>query len=312
MASGITISKRENDAEVLSPSNALCGESQIPTIAVSTEERPVTEGSPYSRQTLYKRADVARALRWYMATDVLGLVLAFFCAWSVAQAINIHVLGRPEGLQNSVFDAFHVTQFVLLAAGIILWFENAGHYSVRTNARTEARRVAGALCFAMLVDGFIVFAAKEDVSRLWLMLGWMLAVPVILALREIYRTLQRRFGAWQIRAMLVGNGRAAEDALKVIRSHKALGYEVKAHVKDVNEAFAKAGESWENLCAVYGVDHIVIALDGADMAKAELPLAQLMREKVPFSIAPPLRRLAACGVLPHYFFNHDILLMTRV
>ena len=40
-------------------------------------------------------------------------------------------------------------------------------------------------------------------------------------------------------------------------------------------------------------------------------MAQLMREAIPFSVSPPLRHLPVLGMEPHYFFNHDVMLMTR-
>lgn len=84
-----------------------------------------------------------------------------------------------------------------------------------------------------------------------------------------------------------------------------------AQIADLPGAFRQAGESWARLCAAHGAQYVIIALDGPALAKAELSLAQLMRENVPFSVAPPLRNIPVFGMMPQYFFNHDVMLMTR-
>lgn len=199
----------------------------------------------------------------------------------------------------------------LLAAGVVLWFENAGHYRVRMPFWQETKKVAETLVFAMIIDGFLQFAVKEDFSRLWLMSSWMFSGMCVVLLRQGCRALQRRRGLWQVPVLLIGGGATAEDARAALRSETGLGFEIKARIKDLPRAFAQAGESWEGLCAHYEADYVVIALDGQDLAKAELPLAQLMRENVPFSICPPLRHLPVQGMTSHYFFNHEVMLLTH-
>jgi len=134
---------------------------------------------------------------------------------------------------------------------------------------------------------------------------------LVVALRVLYRRILVRQKRWQIPTLLVGSGATAEDASAALKSEPGLGYDIVAQVKDLPQMFQRAGESWEQLCAMYGADYVVIALDGLDLAKAELSLAQLMRENVPFSVSPPLRHMPVFGMVPHYFFNHDVMLMTR-
>ncbi len=279
--------------------------------ALFAETRSVAEARPYVQQTLYQRKDVTKPLRWFMATDILALMIAFITAWVLAQAVNLHVMGRLDGLQIGATDGLHVVQFLMLTAGVILWFENTGHYHLRMPLWMEAKRIMTTIGFAMLVDGFLLFASKQDFSRLWLMAGWVFAAIGVLALRTLYRTLRRWQGSWKVRAMLVGGGVAADQVREVLRVEKSLGLDVKVQVENVAEAFEQAGESWEKMCALYGADYIVVALEGAELAKAELPLAQLARENVPYSLSSPARLPSLFSKTPHYFFNHDVMLMTR-
>jgi Undecaprenyl-phosphate galactose phosphotransferase WbaP len=258
-----------------------------------------------------KRRDFAAQLRWFIVTDALALLLGFVFAWALAADINLAYWGRTTFNPFDQGDGLRIVQFLMIAAGVMLWFEHTGHYSVRMPSWLEAKKLIGALGVAMMIDGFLQFAAKQDFSRLWLISGWIFSGVVLIALRKAFRSQRIRGGRWQVPTLLIGNGATAEDARAALKSEPGLGYNIVGQVADLPNMFRRAGESWEELCAAYGADYVMIALDGPDLAKAELSLAQLMRENVPFSVLPPLRHMPVFGMVPHYFFNHDVMLMTR-
>jgi undecaprenyl-phosphate galactose phosphotransferase len=253
------------------------------------------------------RRDSAKPLRWFMVTDVVALLLGFVFAWGLAAVVNKVFLDR-----NVISDGtLRLAQFLIIATGVVLWFEHKSHYRVRRPFWMEAKNIAGTLSFAMIVDGFLQFTAKQDFSRLWLISGWVVAAFGIVALRGLMRSLLQRHGTWEVPTLLVGGGATAEDARAALKSEPGLGYKITAQVQDLSRAFEKAGQSWEELCAAHGADYIVIALDGEDLAHAGGAMAQLIRENVPFSVSPPLRNLPVLGMAPHYFFNHDVMMLTR-
>ncbi|MES2983750.1 MAG: undecaprenyl-phosphate galactose phosphotransferase WbaP [Pseudomonadota bacterium] len=249
-------------------------------------------------------------LRGYLATDMLALLAGFLCSWSMAALINSLYYGREMASPFYGMTSMRAIGLLSVAAITLVWFQHKGHYRVRMNFWLELKNVITALTIAMLVDGFLQFAAKNEFSRLWLMSGWMFACVGILAMRGLYRALLRRSGHWRVATMLVGNGQTAADTSAALQSETGLGYDITARIANLPEAFLMAGRSWERLCAEHEVDYVVIALDGTEFDQATQPIAQLTRDSVPFSISPPRRHLPVLDMVPQYFFSHDVKLLT--
>jgi Undecaprenyl-phosphate galactose phosphotransferase WbaP len=256
-----------------------------------------------------QRRNFNRLLNWYVPTDVLALLLGFVCAWGLAEIINSAFFARSlEMSRVSQFTSLRLAQFIVITTGVVLWFQHTDHYRIRMPFWLECEKIMGTLGFAMMADGFWQFVGKQDFSRLWLTSSWVIAAVFIIALRSMLRAYLRRAGRFQVRTLLVGAGKTAAHTRDALMSDPGFGYEITAQIKDVS---AVAGKSWEALYVAYGVDHIILALDGQDLAAAERSLAQLARESVPFSVVPPLNTLPVHGMVSQYFFNHDIMLMTR-
>lgn len=255
------------------------------------------------------RANVNAKLRGYVLTDMFAMTVGYICALGVASLINAIFIGYDLGPVVGL-DTGRVAGLALVAAAVLVWFQHKGHYRVRMNFWSESKTVVSAMAVAMLVDGFLQFAAKNDFSRLWLMSGWMFAAAAMLVLRALYRRNMRHRGIWQISTLLVGNGRTATDTRAAIQSEPGLGYNIVAQIDNLPEAFLMAGRSWDRLCNQYGADYVVIALDGTEFDLAAQSIAQLTRESVPFSISPPRHNLPVLDMTPQYFFSHDIKLLT--
>jgi undecaprenyl-phosphate galactose phosphotransferase len=258
----------------------------------------------------WKPFDVAKQLHWYMILDAFALALAFACAWGIATFLNLHFLDRPLIPPQSGEDTHRFIQYLIIAGVVIFNLERGGHYRMRKPFWLETKNILYTSSIALIVDGFLQFAARADFSRMGLVLSWFLAALLIIAFRSAFRAYMRRTGRWQISALLIGNGSVAEDALRAIQSEPNLGYVMTAQVADLPKTFHDADQSWENIRARFQVDFILIALDGMELARAEEPIAQLMREGVPFSVSPPMRNMPVLGMIPQYFFSHDVMLLT--
>ncbi|MDD3288221.1 MAG: undecaprenyl-phosphate galactose phosphotransferase WbaP [Alphaproteobacteria bacterium] len=257
------------------------------------------------------RRGVTKALRWFIAVDATALSFGFICAWVVAASINSIFYGRSVPSLFSSEEGARLIKFMAIAVGTMLWFEHTGHYRIRMPFWLEVQKVVNALIFAMMIDGFMQFVAKQDISRLWLMSSWGFAGIVILIGRNFARRIMRRSGVWQVRTILVGTGDMADEAQAALLSEPGLGYKICKRIENLQGALAKAGGLWSNLCSKYNADYVVIALDSKELSDADSSIAQLMREDVPFSVSPPFRQLPVLGMTPQYFFNHDVMLMTR-
>jgi undecaprenyl-phosphate galactose phosphotransferase len=291
----------------------------LPAHAANADARPVDilrngrETNENSLPPLHlaprSRKDFNQVLHYYISTDALALVLGAVGAWGIAVLYNSVFYSRE--IMHPAHDSMRVMQFLLLGLGILLWFQHTEHYRVRMPFWLEVKKVVSTLGFAMLTDGFLHFASKQDFSRLWLMSGWVIAAVAILSFRALVRAWLWRKGRFQVRTLLVGDGPTAQHVRSALKSERGLGYVIASQLKNLPAAFLLSGCSWEALCERYNVDYVVIALDGKDLNAAEQPLAQLMRENIPFSITPPLRHLPVLGMVPQYFFNHDVMLLTR-
>jgi Undecaprenyl-phosphate galactose phosphotransferase WbaP len=253
-----------------------------------------------------------RLSRAFIVTDAVALIIGFLCAWGVAAAVNALFLNRlnlvvPTASEDMVLAG----QFALLGAGLLLWFAHSGHYQLRMPFWLETKKVVEAAGFALLVNCFLQFVARQNFSRLWLLSCWIFSVIAIIGLRTGWRALLRRRGTWHIPALIIGAGPTAEAARAALDSEPSLGYNVVAQIRELSRALQVAGHSWAGLCRNYGARYVVIALDGEDFIEARGDLAQLMREDVPFSVSPPMHNLSVSGMMPQNFLGRDVMLLTR-
>ncbi len=256
------------------------------------------------------RRNFNQLLHTYVLTDMAAMMVGFLCALALASVVNSAWFGREDMSPLAGFDSTRLIGFALVACAVLLWFQHKGHYRVRMNFWAESKTVISALFVAMTLDGFLQFAAKNDFSRLWLMSGWIFAAVAILVARGLYRRHLRNKGEWRVPTLLVGNGDTASDTRAALDSEAGLGYDIVAQIDNLPAAYLKAGRSWDRLCAQYGTEYVVVALDGGELDKAEHPIAQLTRDSVPFSISPPRRNLPILDMAPQYFFAHDVKLLT--
>jgi undecaprenyl-phosphate galactose phosphotransferase len=257
------------------------------------------------------RFDFNPQLRGFIITDIVALIVGLLCAWSLAASINSLSFGRHDLVSLSRENLIQVVHSLVLGAGVILWFLHTAHYQMRMPFWVETKKIVEATASAMLIDGFLRFASKHDFSRIWLISDWMFAAIGIILLRAMWRHILQHRGHWQIPTLLVGSGATAKEARLALDSEPGLGYKIVAQIHDLPVAFLQAGSSWQSLCAKHKTGYIVIALDGKDIMNAGQPLAQLIREPVPFSVSPPLQNLPVLGMVPQYFFNRDVMLLTR-
>ncbi|NBO19625.1 MAG: undecaprenyl-phosphate galactose phosphotransferase WbaP [Proteobacteria bacterium] len=281
----------------------------------STQAAPANDATPlFTTSESIRRArqrHFNELLKGYIVTDIVGLLLGFMLALNLSWAIHEFFFSMSYVPYSRDFETLRVMSLGTIAAGCLLRFQYLGHYRVRMNFWQELNHITVTLSMAMLVDGFFQFTAKSDLSRMWMLSGWVFAAIGISALRSLYRVALRRAGVWEVPTLLVGGGVTADDTRLALETEKGLGFVITSQITNLPEAFMQAGRSWEKLCRQHNVRYVVIALDGKEMDEAEKPIAQLMRESVSFSISPPRRNLPVLDMVPQYFFNSDVKLLTH-
>ena len=249
--------------------------------------------------------------RWFVMTDICGLVLGFALAWAAAYAINNFILDRPFNSLSILMEHIRFVEFSFVSTGLILWLAHLGHYKTRMPFWFETKSIVQAIAGAMVMDGFIQFASKQDFSRLWLTFAWLSAGVSIIALRHLSRLFMQKRGTWQIRTLLVGSGTIADETRAALYSEPELGYQIVMQIENLPLLLRQANNSWKRLCDRFNADYVVIAMDSRALTDASDEIAQLTREGIPFSVSPPLRNMPVLGMTPQYFFNHDVMLMTH-
>lgn len=244
-----------------------------------------------------------------LAMDVGAAALAFVGAALFAMAVNVWVFEFPymEFIADNSWS--RLTQYTPLIALLLLRFQGMGHYRRRLPAWTELRDVVTGCMLMLLVDGFLLFALKRDFSRLWLVSSWLLAAALIPLARRVCRSMLDAAGLWRLPVIVIGSGRDAEDACEALASERSLGYTVAEVIPltEIEERFA--GRSWAELCRERGARLVILALSGPDMMERGALLADLVRERLPFAVVPPLRGLPILGFEQIYFVGRDVMLM---
>jgi Undecaprenyl-phosphate galactose phosphotransferase WbaP len=256
-------------------------------------------------------ADIKQPLRCFIASDAISLVCSFVCAWVMAMLVNRYLIGNEFPSLLSPEQAAHAGNFFIIASGFLLWLGYRGHYRSRQPFWTELQQVVTGAGFCMLLDGFLQLTTRQDPSRLLLVGSWALAAGLICFSRGLVRRYLRRKKLWQIKTLVIGDGKVARDAIAALASEERLGYKIVGQIGDFQEHLEDAQGSWKRLCNWYSADFVLIALDGEQMEQAEDFIANLTREHVQFAVCPPLRGVPVLGMEPHYFFNHDVMLLTR-
>lgn len=260
---------------------------------------------------LPSRAERGDAVSYWIlsAGDVVALIVAFIGAAAAAAAINVWVMDRPY-LDFITANAWNrLGQYGPLGALLLLRFHIVGQYRLRLPFWAEMQEVVMGCALALLADGFLLFATKGDFSRLWLVHSWALAALLIPAVRSLARSLLDAWGVWRLPVVVIGGGEQAEDVCRAIASERWLGYDV-VKIAAPPDGDDEAACRWiGQLCREEKARLAILALSDAEMMKHQKLLAELMRERLPFAVIPPLRGLPTLGFDQIYFVGFDVMMM---
>lgn len=257
------------------------------------------------------RLQVAYGLRHAigLASDVLAFVSAFFLALLIGIIVN------DLFLENTYVDGITGTfewrtlQFTFLAGCAIFVFFVLGHYRLPVPVWTAHCHVVLVCLIMLLAEGFLVYAAKYHLSRLWLVNSWLLAAFLIPLGRAITRRILDRLGIWRIPSLVVGTGQAAEHVRQAFSANPALGYEIVDVVDPASMEAPQDGQLWGQLCEKRGGRFIILALSAQEMIAYGDLLSDLVRERLPFAVVPSLGGLPILGFDQLSFIGQDFMML---
>ncbi|MCZ7861480.1 exopolysaccharide biosynthesis polyprenyl glycosylphosphotransferase [Agrobacterium salinitolerans] len=234
--------------------------------------------------------------------DMMAILMAAAAAFGILSFVT-----GMLGLDYVTFERLlfeRGTALVSAAACACLYFLFAGHYHMRIPFWEETRSVAAAGLFGLVIEGFLVFAHKADVSRTSMFLSWIIAPLVIMWVRGIARRTLASRGAGSYRAVVFGKSEETQRAIDIVSSdsHLALTVSGASETTDMAEATAALAEA--------GASDAVIALSCADEAEIRLA-ADLRRKGYSICVIPPAMGMSA-SMNVHYILGRDaILLVSR-
>ena len=256
-------------------------------------------------------------------------LLTFFLCFSLGGLVNFSYenLTGERGLI-----------LLVLSGACLVIFQQLGHYSRRRHFWQEIGDIAVIVTIAFILDAALLYLAKINFSRLWVLTSWGLALISIPLIRYGVKQLSNRLGVWRQRTVILGTGPIARETAEAYLRDVHLGYDLIAFVDPASadptadadssarpsaydeEAFERridvGGRSIPiqpldpadgMLPAWFGRPHVVVALELDEIAAREGLIEKLSLYHGDIDVISPVRGLPISNARVAHFFSHDIL-----
>ena len=231
-------------------------------------------------------------------SDIAGVAAAAAASF-VILTIGYSLIGGNYETAGRLFLE-RAGSLAIVLIGLPIWFLFKGHYHRRIPFWSEAREVVQACILALLLEGFLLYSGKADVSRLMTCLTWVVAPFLVMGLRSLLKLIARKSGIGISRVLLVGHDDALSHAASFLRADKHLGYSIASTMPP-----ATAQDVAARLADV-GADVVLVALSGSDETESLLA-ADLRLAGVPIMVMPPKMGLPS-GIGVQYVLGEEALL----
>lgn len=250
----------------------------------------------------------------FVASDFLAIGLSLLASGFVVAVTTYFVFDfyyLQEGIPGGLDRLLHVT---LIAIGVVTVLSLRGHYRCGVPLHRELQQIVSILAFAMLVEGFLHYAQKDDFSRLWLIGTWIGAVPLMLIGRALIKSLVTNRDDWKIPVIIVGGEQAIDNALTLFEAEYQMGFRTVSklvtadNVPFGNDDFVRLRNSVQPWSGV----HVIFAQPFPFDPSLRTALRFLNTERIPYSVLAPLNEMSVLNmeVMPLYR-NEMVLLSPR-
>lgn len=240
------------------------------------------------------------------STLVVADMAALATAALVAFGLGIMTSPAVTGVAYVSFGTALSARWLMFAvAGGVAgaWLHFHGHYSERIPLWTELRDLLRVSVMALVLEGFLQFAFKADVSRLWILVTWIFFPAFTLLFRSIAKRALSRSGSWLIPTIVFGRPQEATPVAEALAAEPMLGFDIVAACGPAST------EQSLGAMRLSGARFAVIAqADGADDRSTALARA-MSQAGIPFAIAPPFAGLSLSAMRSQFIFGHDVLLL---
>jgi len=241
--------------------------------------------------------------------DLGALLLAFVAAGVLSLLIQEEIFHKVSFYTVTAEARARLFQFLLLSGFVLIWHNERGHYDTRLPFWTETKQIMIALSLAAILDGFLQYMMKVQVSRACLVESWTLSFAFMLAGRGLVKGWLRRRGTWDLATVIIGSRTDAAAAARMVKAERTLGYRVVATVDPATLPLGNGTDCTEELYRRYEADFVLVVPDAHDSIHCNGLIAALTRQTLPFALVPPTAGIPVFGLKPVYVLSHDMVML---
>lgn len=229
--------------------------------------------------------------------DFIALI---FAACAVASLLYLFsVLTDFQFVSLSLLLSERFSSFLAVSLMLVVYFLFKGHYHMRMPFWRETEEVTASAFMALLLEGFLIYANKADVSRLSVFLTWIAAPFFVMWVRALIR--RTRLAGASSAALIFGDERHANRAMDIFRSDSHMGVVV-VGVSSICPADVVAAQM-----AASKAELAILALSGNDEREISLA-ADLRRSGIDVCVVTPAMGMSA-GMNVQYVLGKDAMLL---
>jgi len=167
--------------------------------------------------------------------DIVSVFLSYFFAYYIRYFFVEKVLGLHHGAPFSVYVHFYYLMFIW---PIVFAYE--GLYSRRFSFTEETMRLWKGTTIATGLVIFFAFVLKAFIiSRVIVLMAWVLSALLLPPLRAMFKIFLARFGVWDRKLLIVGAGRAGKMLARGVKRSTSLGYKIVGFLDDDPQKLGK-------------------------------------------------------------------------
>ena len=231
-----------------------------------------------------------------------GDLAAFPLAWIAAVTFATWA-GRADFSLLMPLESPAGVLFSLGAVLAVATFALGGQYTLRNSYWEEVRIVWRYLAILALFNFSLSFFIQVAFTRTVVLLAWGLTLLAIPIARVVVRELLHARGAWQLPALVVGQGLFAQNACAAIGQERHLGLRVAAMVD------APSDSAVEALAFLHNCRTLVLAPDSDVDGRLAAMVNSLHPGRYEIFVVPPISGLPVQGMQTQHFLSHDTLML---
>ena len=261
---------------------------------------------------------------------LISVLAAYYCSFLIKQGINPEL---PHPSVEAALRAYPALFFLPMVA-LLIGSYSKGHYSRFKGLWEEWGELTKLSLSILGMTIGVLFIAKTNFSRAWLLGSWTLILISIPLVRCYTKTVLHNQGKWLTPAIILGSGQNAVDAALALESDFNMGYRV-IGLAEIDRLNATVEANTDGLALTRSAkdpitrkEHIfalihskqkllniieetkpyfVLALEPGEHSKYQSFVSEVMLHSQNFSIIPPLKGVPLVGAEISPIFRHDVL-----